>query len=282
MMRQVHVDALIDRYSVILLDAYGVLVNSEGALPGAASLLTRLNELGKAFFILTNDATKPPEVAARRYQGFGLPIEPSHIISSGSLLEAFFREFGLVGKRCRVLGPPGSLSYVIRAGGRIAEQSEDFEVVVVADQEGFPFLDTIDATLTGLFARVDAGRAVHLVLPNPDLIYPKPSGYGITSGSIALLLESALALRYPGRPDLRFTALGKPQPALFVEAQRRCGHRDMVMIGDQLATDITGARAAGIDSALLLGGVSGLASDLPDAMPRPDYVLASLAPRAGG
>lgn len=275
---RIQIDELIARYAVILLDAYGVLVNSEGALPGAAALLRRLHVLGKTFFVLTNDATKPPEIAARRYRGFGLPIDPAHIISSGSLLAACFRERGLHGKPCRVLGPAGSHEYVLRAGGRLAGEGESFEVLVVADQEGFPFLETVDATLTALFARVDAGEPIHLILPNPDLIYPGPSGYGITSGSIALLLESALQLRYPDRPDLRFTPLGKPQPALFHAAERRTGHRDMVMIGDQLATDIAGANAAGIDSALLLGGVSGKRPAIQAGGPHPDYVLASLMP----
>ena len=275
---RVDVDRLIERYRALLLDAYGVLVNSEGALPGAAELLAQLDRLGKAYYVVTNDATKPPAMAARRYRGFGLPIDPEHIISSGCLLKGFFRERGLGGKSCRVLGPGGALEYVRQAGGRIAGERECFEVLVVADQTGFPFLETVDATLTALFARVDEGTPIHLVLPNPDLIYPCPTGFGVTSGSIALLLESALKQRYPDRADLQFTALGKPQPALFLEAERRCGHRDMVMIGDQLATDIAGANAAGIDSALLLGGVSGMPSRFPTGGPRPDYVLASLLP----
>ena len=276
--QQVDIDHLIERYAVILLDAYGVLVNAEGALPGAVGLLRRLNELGKAYFVLTNDATKPPEIAARRYQGFGLPIQAEFIISSGSLLTAHFQERGLAGKAVRVLGPPGSLAYVRAAGGNVAGVDEPFEVLVVADQEGFPFLETVDATLTELFARVDAGMTVDLILPNPDLIYPSAKGFGITSGSIALLLESALRLRYPDRDDLRFTVLGKPQPGLFRAAQRRCPGQEMVMIGDQLATDIAGANAAAIPSALLLGGVSARLSDFPVTGPRPDYVLASLDP----
>jgi len=276
--QQVDIDHLIERYAVILLDAYGVLVNAEGALAGAAGLLRRLNELGKHYFVLTNDATKPPEIASRRYRGFGLPIEAEQIISSGSLLTPYFQERGLAGKAVRVLGPSGSLAYVRAAGGIVADVDEPFEVLVVADQEGFPFLETVDATLTALFARVDAGMTVELILPNPDLIFPSATGFGITSGSIALLLESALRLRYPDRDDLKFAVLGKPQPGLFLAAQRRCPGQEMVMIGDQLATDIAGANAAAIPSALLLGGVSAMLSDFPAVGPRPDYVLASIHP----
>jgi HAD superfamily hydrolase (TIGR01450 family) len=272
----VDMDTLIERYAVILLDAYGVLVNSVGPLPGAKALLDRLNDLAKPYFILTNDATKPPPLAIARYRGFGLALNAAHIIASGSLLPAYFRDHGLVNCDCAVLGPAGSAEYVKQAGGRLVLPDGDFDVLIVADQTGFPFLSTVDATLSSLIRQLDRGKTVHLLLPNPDLVYPSPSGYGITSGAIALILEAALKARYPERNDLGFVPLGKPQPALFAEAARRSGTRDMVMIGDQLATDIAGAQAFGIDSALLVGGVSAVESSLERAQWRPTYLLPSL------
>lgn len=268
--------ALIQRYRVILLDAYGVLVNSEGALPGACALLDHLTRIRKPYYILTNDATKPPQIAASRYHGFGLTIEAERIISAGSLLPAYFRNHGLTGKPCAVLGPEGSLSYAEQAGARVVAPDEPFEVLIVADQTGFPFLAAVDAALTRLIRTIDSGRSVHLLLPNPDLIYPSPKGFGITSGSVALILEAALHLRYPHRDDLHFVPLGKPQPGLFEEAARRSNTRDMVMIGDQIATDITGARTFGVDSALLPGGVTGHDPGLLAGTIRPTYLLPSL------
>jgi len=272
----IRIDELIERYSVILLDAYGVLVTNRGALPGAARLVEHLNRAGKPYYLLTNDATKPPLIAAERYQGFGLPIDSGRIISSGALLAGYFLEHGLRGSRCVVLGPEGSRHYVEQAGGHVVAPRERFDVLVVADQTGFSFLETVDATLTRLIAQIDGGESVHLLLPNPDLIYPTPNGFGITAGSIAMIFEIALRLRYPDRPDLSFVALGKPQPALFAEAARRSGSQDLVMIGDQLATDIAGASAFGIDSALLVGGVSRPTNCADAGGPRPTYLLCSL------
>ena len=112
-------------------------------------------------------------------------------------------------------------------------------------------------------------------MPNPDLIYPDgDDGYGVASASIALILEAALELRFPDRPDLRFVRLGKPHSAIFAEALRRSGTRDMVMIGDQLETDIRGANDYGIDSVLMDTGISAPTSD-PSA-PRPTYRMSSL------
>ena len=132
--------------------------------------------------------------------------------------------------------------------------------------------------MTALFHKVDRQQKVHLILPNPDLIYPKGNqGYGVASAGVALILEAALKLRYPGRPDLRFVRLGKPHPAIFAEAFRRTGTMDMVMIGDQLETDIRGANDFGIDSVLVGTGLSNATVEASDRLgPRPTYRLRSL------
>jgi len=71
---------------------------------------------------------------------------------------------------------------------------------------------------------------------------------------MALLIEAVLARRFPAA-RLSFDRLGKPEPHLFLEAARRLGvaPRRLVMIGDQLETDVAGAAAAGIDAALYEG-----------------------------
>ena len=246
---RITVTELIDRYAVLLLDAYGVLVHGGGALPGAVEFIERLNRSGKPYYILTNDVAKLPATAAARYRGFGLDLSAERIISAGVLLKDYFAEQGLQGKRCAVLGPLDSRRYVEMAGGNAVAMNEDFEVLVIADESGFPFLETVDRVLSTLFARLDRQLPVALILPNPDLIFPTAAaGFGLAAGSIALILEAALQLRYPQRDDLRFARLGKPHSRIFAAAQQRCGSGDLVMVGDQLQTDIRGANAFGIDS----------------------------------
>jgi HAD superfamily hydrolase (TIGR01459 family) len=266
---------LMDRYEVLLLDAYGVLVSLDGALPGAAAFISELNRRQKPYWLLSNTAARQPAHAAARYQGFGLAIPAERILTSGMLLADHLRAVGLVGRRCLVLGPEDSREYVRLAGGQPVALGADFEVLVLADQAGFPLLETLDWLLSDLVEKLDQGQSVPMLLPNPDLFYPKAAGYGITAGSLAVLLEASLAQRYPGRGDLRFVRLGKPYPALFAAAARRAGTRDLVMLGDQLETDIKGAADFGIDSALVLGGVSSLAA-LPGSKVSPTWLLRSL------
>ena len=277
---KVTMEELIARYPVLLLDAYGVLVNSSGALSGAAALIDELNRTRKSYYLLTNDASKLPQTAASRFQGYGLAIDPERIITSGGLLKNFFKTHNLSGARCAVLGPDDSAQYVRDAGGEVVPPANGFDVVVIGDEAGFPFVDTVDMVLTELIHKVERREKFNLVLPNPDLIYPKADrGFGITSGSIALLIEAALQVRYPGRPDLCFERLGKPNADIFQEALRRSGTVNMVMVGDQLETDIRGANAFGLDSALVGTGITDLTTaDIPDHL-QPTYRMRSIGLR---
>ena len=267
---------LIARYPVILFDSFGVLASSNAVLPGAVELIANLNAIGKTYFVLTNDASALPESRSENYAKLALNIKPEQIITSGSLLSRYFADEHLQGLRCVILGPEDSVRYVQIAGGEVVPIGADFDAVVIGDQSGFPFLETMDQVMTDLFRKTDKGENVRLILPNPDLIYPDGDGFGFASASIAMLLESALKLRYPERDDLHFIRLGKPHEAIFAEALRRSGTRDMVMIGDQLETDIKGANDFGLDSVLVGTGIAALdLSWAPESM-RPTYTLRSL------
>lgn len=267
---------LIARYPVILFDSFGVLASSNAVLPGAVELIANLNAIAKTYFVLTNDASALPESRSENYAKLALNIKPEQIITSGSLLSRYFADEHLQGLRCVILGPEDSVRYVQIAGGEVVPIGADFDAVVIGDQSGFPFLETMDQVMTDLFRKTDNGENVRLILPNPDLIYPDGDGFGFASASIAMLLESALKLRYPERDDLHFIRLGKPHEAIFAEALRRSGTRDMVMIGDQLETDIKGANDFGLDSVLVGTGIAALdLSWAPESM-RPTYTLRSL------
>jgi len=273
--RAVDMRHLVDHFDALFFDAYGVLVEHGGALPGAPELVAALNREGVNYFIVTNDASRLTETAVRRFEGLGLPISGERIVSSGDLIGPYFERNGLHGATCAVLGTQDSREYVRRAGGVIVPPSEDMDLVVVSDDDDYPFLETVNAVISALFLRVERGLTTRLLLPNPDLLYPRGRGVGLASGSVALLIESALALRFPQRPELRFDRLGKPFAPIFEEACRRAGTRSAVMVGDQLETDIRGARDFGLQSALVLTGITHPDEAVRGEV-RPTYLLQSL------
>lgn len=265
------------RYDALLFDAFGVLVDRSGPLPGAAAAIQRLNAEGKQYLVLSNSAARLPQTMSGDFSSQGLPITAEHIITSGLLLTAYFQDQGLAGSRCLVLGPDDSATLCRQAGGEVLglEQADAAEVIIIADQKGFDVLEGMNRALTTALQRLDRDEPLHLVLCNPDLIYPlSPGQYGFTSGALAAMLERVLEERYPERPQ-RFVRLGKPHAPIFEQALRQCASRNAVMIGDQLATDIAGANAVGIDSALVLSGLARHAA-ARSAVATPTYLLHDL------
>src|SRR5262245_26179804 len=190
---------LLDRYDGILLDAYGVLLDAGGPLSGARELIEELERRALPYAIVTNDASRSLATCRHRFAGYGMRVE--HVVTSGSLLPEYFAAKSLAGARVCVLGTDDSADYV-RAGGGVVvplEQGLELDVLAVCDDAGFEFQGGMEWAFSAVVRALDAGRRPALVLPNPDLVYPKRAGeLGFTAGAIALLVEAALARRYPG------------------------------------------------------------------------------------
>lgn len=274
-------------YDGVLLDAWGVLFDSSGRREGASELLAWLAQRSMPCAVITNTAASQPAAVAARIgvrvsdasdaRASGNGSDPVvGVVTSGYLLVRFFAEQGLVGRRSRVLGGESSVAYVRQAGGVIANPGEPFDVLVIADEEGYPFAATMGEVLTTVIRQTDAGSPPTLLAPNPDCLYVRGNdSFGIASGSVAALVEAALSSRY-GADAPRCHRLGKPGRAMFDEACAWLGSRNVLVVGDQLETDIRGAHAAGLDAALLLGGV-GLAPE-DDAEVVPEFVITTLHP----
>ena len=275
-------DALIDRHDAILFDAYGVLVNAEGALPGAADAVELLTRRGQPFLVVTNDASRSPERSAQRYQRLGLGIRSEQVLSSGMLITPAIEALHLDEPRVVVIGTDDSADYARAAGGLVIEPSADelADAVVLADEGGFDTLGQLDEVLSMILAGHAQGQTPALFLANPDLIYPSGRGphgltFGFTAGSLAKMLERALTLIL-GDDAPRFDVLGKPAARHFETALTMVGTRNAVMLGDTLHTDVAGARGVGIASGIVLTGITTTAQAETAGAHAPDYLLDSL------
>lgn len=280
-MQPITVSKLIDRFDALFIDAYGVLVTSQGALPGASEFIKAIEARQRPYFILTNDASRLPETAAAYYARCGIQIPTERVITAGLAIgEAFVRK-NITRPRCFVLGTQETHEYVRRLGGETVMLTDhaEYDAMVIGDDSGFDILPTMNAALSSLSRMIRAGKSPLLLLANPDLLYPRGPGlYGYTSGSLARLIELGLEQFFP-ELGLRFEALGKPGPLLFEMALKKSGaHPSRVaMLGDQLHTDVKGANLAGITSVLVGSGLTTLPlpNNLPDAH-CPNLILKNL------
>lgn len=285
----VSTDYLAEKYDAIAFDSYGVLVDGIDPLPGAIEFTDHLNRIGKPWLLATNDASRLTDgrVEVMRGQGFGITTE--HVISAGSLLETYFEELGIKGSRCIATGSGDAVEFVRLAGCEPVPLTSNDDVsncLALAGITGYDWGKATSDMLTLIIRRMDAGNPLHLVVPNPDVLYPDGSDrFSIGPGGIAEMIESAVSRRFGDDDAAKFTKLGKPYSPMFDAIKERLdGSERIAFVGDQLHTDISGANQAGLDSVLIGTGITkwDSASDLngvPESM-KPKLLLPSMTQRS--
>lgn len=280
---------LAERYETLLFDSYGVLVNESNGLPGARELIDWLESRNKSYLIVTNDASLSIPSRAAKFVEQGVPVPAERIVNSGILIPRYFSENGLQGAPAAVFGSPDAIDYVRQGGATLVplDRMSEASVFVLADDAGFDWRSNSNALISVLNRKVLDGEEFTLLLPNPDLIYPSGErAYSFAAAALAEIVEAALARLFGDNPRHRFIRLGKPFAPIFDEAYRRSatagGKQAMVMIGDQMETDIAGANAYGIDSAVVTTGINRLHTtaelDLLPPETRPTFLLEDIAP----
>lgn len=244
-----------EKYKVIFFDAFGVLKNSEGLLPGIEHTFDWLRETGKEFYVLTNDASRGPHELAESYykQGF-YAIQPERIISSGMLAREYL-DLKVHNGTVAYLGTEKSAHYLETTGLKTLPISQvdlkdvaDINALVLLDDEGFDWNTDLTKTVNLL-----RKRNIPVIVANTDTTYPvSKTRIAIAIGAVAKMIETIV-----GKQFIRF---GKPDAQLFMFAYERLkdvgsiSKRDILMVGDTLRTDILGGNKFGLDTALVLTG----------------------------
>ena len=254
-------DDLVERYDAIAFDSYGVLVDGIDPLPGAIELTERLTAAGKPWLLATNDASRLTGSRIEVMQGQGFGIEEDQVISAGSLLRRFFEERGVTGTQCIATGHGDAVEFVRLAGCEPVGLTPDDEVstsLVIAGITGYDWFEATGDMLSLIIRRMDAGNPLHLVVPNPDVLYPDGiERFAIGPGGLAEMIETAVSRCFGDDDAVKFTKLGKPYAPMFDAIKERLnGYNKVAFVGDQLHTDIAGANRAGLDSVLIGTGIT--------------------------
>ncbi len=282
----VSIDFLIENYDAIAFDSYGVLVDGVDPLPGAIEFTDRLNRLDKPWVLATNDASRLTASRLDVMQGQGFGIEEDQVISAGSLLRRFFEERGIVGARCIATGHGDAVEFVRLAGCTPVKLTPDDGAsasLAIAGITGYDWVNATSDMLTLIIRRMDAGDPLHLVVPNPDVLYPDGlDRFAIGPGGLAEMIETAVSRCFGENEAVKFAKLGKPYAPMFDAIKERLkGCEKVAFVGDQLHTDIAGANRAGMDSVLIGTGITRWESaddlrDVPDDL-MPSHLLRSMA-----
>ena len=251
---------LVHSYEGILFDAYGVLVNNKESLSGAKEAISYLRSHNMPFRIVTNGSSLPRQSLSHHYLNMGLEIHEYEIISSGELAKKWLKDH-LDLERVLLLGPSSSEFMLSSHHKQRSPGDTDFDVVVIGHRSDGS-IRSLETMIGSILKRLEILPWPVFLLPNCDVLYPKGSDIqdiGITSGMIAAIIQAAVAVRYS--QPIVITRLGKPHAPIFEEAIKDLGTRQLLMIGDQILTDIKGAHHVGLDSALVATGIGRIDSD---------------------
>lgn len=245
----------------VISDMDGVLWRGAQALPGMQDFFDLLFQRELDFALATNNSSRTRDDYVDKLAGMGVSgIEPRHIVTSGTATVSFLKTQIAAGARIHVVGGAGLKRMLTEAGYELANTCA--EAVVCGIDFDLTYEKARKATLL-----IRAGA--RFIGTNPDPSFPAQEGLVPGAGSIIALIEAA-----SGQQP---TIIGKPERGMFDAALRQLGACpvETLMIGDRISTDIAGAQALGIRTALVLTGVETKAS-LSESKVQPDMVFAGL------
>lgn len=223
-----------------LIDMDGVLISGTKMIPGAGEFIERLRARGAKFLLLTNNSRHTPRDLAFNLQITGLNINAENIFNS-AIATARFLNAQKPNGTAFVIGESGLTSALHEVGYIITEHDPDY--VVLGETLNYNFDQISRAT------RLIMGGA-RFIATNPDANGPTESGIVPACGAMAALIEKAAGTKA--------FFVGKPNPLMMRTALNYLGvhSEDTLMIGDRMDTDIVAGVQAGIDTILVLSGVT--------------------------
>lgn len=275
--------ALADKFQCLLLDCDGVLWSGAEPIAGSAEAMQALKAAGKKFALVTNASAKTRAAVARRAtETVGVTITAADVVTSGSVAAAALASRSITS--AYVIGAPG-LHEELRLAGisivslelpdsfdesalrRLACDAPEVGAVVVGHDEAFSYNKLALACML-----LQLRDSCLLLGTNPDVGNRDKAGYLVPEAGALIAAVEAVT----GRKAL---VTGKPSPLLIQHLleKHKLAPNEVLMVGDRLDTDIAFGAAGGVETCLVLTGVS--TADEAAALPadrRPSHVRASL------
>jgi NagD protein len=247
-----------------LMDMDGVLVHEEHLIPGADKLIEELRVKQIPFLVLTNNSIYTPRDLRARLSRTGLDV-PETSIWTSALATATFLDSQRPEGSAFVIGEAGLTTALHEIGYVLTDRDPDY--VVLGETRTYSF-----TAITSAIRLVEQGA--RFIATNPDATGPTREGSLPATGSVAALIEKAT-----GRSPY---FVGKPNPLMMRSALRSLGahSEETLMIGDRMDTDVRSGLEAGLNTILVLTGIS--TPETAERFPyRPSRVIDSVADLVG-
>ena len=243
-----------------LMDMDGVIVRGSEPVPGAPEFIARLRDRGARFLVLTNNSIYAPRDLANRLRYLGIEV-PDDAIYTSAIATARFLHSQRPNGTAYVIGEAGLTTALHDVGYVLTEHEPEY--VVLGETTAYSF-----ERITRGVRLILAGA--RFIATNPDANGPAEGGIAPATGAVAALIERATGVA----PYY----VGKPNPLMVRTALRTIDahSEDTVMIGDRMDTDIIMGIESGLETILVLTGVT-----TREAVPRfpyqPNRIVESVA-----
>jgi NagD protein len=247
-------------FKAYLTDMDGVLIRGNQTIPGAIEFIERLKAVKAPFLVLTNNPRFTPRDHEARLRAIGLDIPASAIFTS-ALATARFLDAQRPRGSAFVIGEAGLTTALHEIGYILTEHDPDY--VVLGETVSYSV-----EQLTKAVRLIAAGA--RFIATNPDVVGPTEQGLVLACGAVAALITEATGVK----PYF----VGKPNPLMMRSALREIGahSENAVMIGDRMDTDILSGLESGMETILVLTGVTA-ASEVDRFPYKPTYIYNSIA-----
>ncbi len=255
---------LCEAYDLVIVDLDGTVYVGDRAIPAAVDALAELRGRRTRAAFVTNNASRTPEDVAVQLSALGVEAGPLDVVTSAQAAARLLAGMLPAGSRVLVVGGRGLREALADVGLVPVAAAGDSPLAVV---QGWTADLGWGLLAEGAYA---LARGLPWVATNTDRTLPTAQGLAPGNGAFVSLLAEVTGRQ----PDV---VAGKPGVALLRQTAERFSALAPLVVGDRLDTDIEGAVCAGMDSLLVLTGVSGV-EDLLSAGPdsRPTFVATDL------
>ena len=247
------------QYKGYLIDLDGTMYKGTEKIEAAGRFVHELKRRGIPYLFVTNNSSRTPDQVAKKLCELDIPTESHQVFTTSQATANYI--YGM---------KPDASVYVIGEDG----------IVEALKERGFTFVDEQpDFVVTGIDRQISyekLGKAclavragARFVSTNADIAIPTERGFMPGNGS----LTSVVSVSTGVQPVF----IGKPERIIMDQALEALGVNkdEMIMVGDFYDTDIMAGMNAGIDTMLVLTGVT-TREQLKDYGQQPTYVVDSL------
>jgi len=236
----------IEDIRLFAIDLDGVVYRGSVVLPGAASFVCRIRDMGKSLVFITNSTLRPKRYYAAKLDSMGISVSPNEILTAAHA----------TGKYLKGLFNGASPSIFLLGERGLKEELRDLKPRYLSPQDE----EVAQAVVVGLDRKInyeklckavkDVMEGALFIGVNGDTLWPVEKGFMPGVGAFLSAIREATGVK----PFI----VGKPNTYMLELAIRihGCAPSQVLMIGDKLDSDIMMGRKVGAKTALVLSGVT--------------------------